>query len=424
MFHKKTEEEIDVAAELERKRLESENDGRPVEGGRGRAQLGGVKMRAPGAKIFTTIVLLLALVVLAIFAWKYYQNKYSETATSEEATPEQKAEKNTQIKNTLPPVNVTSASAPAEADESPAPTPAADAQPAPTGTTAVDAGAPTQPTQQPQQLGPDGKPVLPLAERVRQRRLKAGMSTDEKSNGEVPAAQAGSADTQGGSLYQTSGTPGSSNSDDLSSRLQAPKLSATAAVMMGDRNYLLTAGQSIDCTLDTRIDSTVPGQVICYGSRDVYSANGKIKLLEKSTKYIGYYKGGLLQGQARIFVAWALAETPHGVTVQLDSPGSDPLGGAGLPGQVDTHFWQRFGGAIMLSLINDFAAAAAQTNSSNNSQINFSNTSQSAQDMAAEALKNSINIPPTLYKHHGEHITISVVRNIDFRGVYGIRRTR
>jgi type IV secretion system protein VirB10 len=60
--------------------------------------------------------------------------------------------------------------------------------------------------------------------------------------------------------------------------------------------------------------------------------------------------------------------------------------------------------------------------SGDNNQVSFSNTSDAAQEMAAKALENSINIPPTLYKNQGERVAIFVARDLDFRGVYGLER--
>ncbi len=75
-----------------------------------------------------------------------------------------------------------------------------------------------------------------------------------------------------------------------------------------------------------------------------------------------------------------------------------------MPGYVNNHFMQRFGGAIMISLISDFSEALAKQNSDNNSQITFNNSQKASQDMATETLKNTINIPPTLYKNQGEEL--------------------
>lgn len=89
--------------------------------------------------------------------------------------------------------------------------------------------------------------------------------------------------------------------------------------------------------------------------------------------------------------------------------------------RVKYHFWRRFGGAIMISLIGDLGDGYAnRQKSSNNQRITFENSSQTAQDMATEALKNSINIPPTAYINHGTLINIMVARDVDFSGVYEV----
>ena len=46
----------------------------------------------------------------------------------------------------------------------------------------------------------------------------------------------------------------------------------TNAVMMPDRNLLLPKGTFIDCVLETKLDTTVPGMTSCVIPRDVYSA--------------------------------------------------------------------------------------------------------------------------------------------------------
>ena len=57
---------------------------------------------------------------------------------------------------------------------------------------------------------------------------------------------------------------------------------------------------------------------------------------------------------------------------------------------------------------------------SNNVNISTGATSNTMQDMASEALKNSINIPPTLYKNQGELVYVMVARDLDFSGVYSL----
>jgi type IV secretion system protein VirB10 len=207
------------------------------------------------------------------------------------------------------------------------------------------------------------------------------------------------------------------SADSIKSRLDAVSTPKKPAQMLGNRNMTLAKGVFIDCVLQTKLDTTVPGMTSCIVSRNIYSDNGKVLLIERGSLATGEYQSNMRQGMARIFVLWNRIKTPNGVTIALDSPGADPLGGSGLPGYIDTHFWERFGGALMLSLVDDMAAAATRNNGGGN---NFNNTSQGAQNAASEALKNTINIPPTLYKNQGERVGIFVARDLDFSSVYDV----
>jgi type IV secretion system protein VirB10 len=204
--------------------------------------------------------------------------------------------------------------------------------------------------------------------------------------------------------------------DDL---LAPTEMQGVSATLLPDRNFLVTQGTFIDCALETAISSDVPGFVSCRSTRDVYSTNGRVLLLERGSKIVGQYQGGLQRGIARIFALWSRIETPSGVIVSLNSPGTDALGRSGHEGYIDTHFWERFGGAILMSIIDDFGnyitAKAADSDG-----VQIGSTTGSAQEAGSIALENSINIRPTLYKNQGEHISIFVARDLDFRGVYDV----
>ena len=186
------------------------------------------------------------------------------------------------------------------------------------------------------------------------------------------------------------------------------------AARLPDRNFLIVAGANIPCILQTAMDTTTPGYVTCLIPRDVLSDNGAVVLMEKGTKVLGEYRSSLRQGQRRLFVLWTRAVTPAGVAIALGSPAADPVGRAGFDGEIDTHFWDRFGGALLLSIVDDAAYAAAGPN-------NGSNITRLPSDAAGIAVQNSINIPPSLRKAQGAEVSIFVAQDFDFSGVYGLR---
>jgi len=205
----------------------------------------------------------------------------------------------------------------------------------------------------------------------------------------------------------------------LAARLRPTQLTGVSASVLQHQPFLLTMGTMIPCVLQTAMDSTLPGLVTCVIPQDVQGKTG-LTLLDRGTKVVGEFKGGIRQGVERMFVVWTRAETPQGVVISLDSPGTDPLGRSGLDGEVDRHFWQRFGGALLLSTVDGaLQAGVAAASKEGTTTINTGTT----ESVIAESLRGSINIPPTIRKHQGELVSILVARDLDFSTVYGVRPT-
>jgi len=185
----------------------------------------------------------------------------------------------------------------------------------------------------------------------------------------------------------------------------------------GGLDFLMIHGTSIPCALVTQIISDYEGIVKCQVIQDVYSANGSALLVERGSSISGTQKVALEQGKSRIFTNWSTIETPHGVSIRIDSLGTGALGAAGSEAWVDNHYAQRFGGAILLSFVDDALGALSEKLSSKD-DVQFDNSTQNASDMAAKALESSINIAPTGYAYIGQRINILVARDIDMSGVY------
>lgn len=210
------------------------------------------------------------------------------------------------------------------------------------------------------------------------------------------------------------GAPGATGGR-LRRLLRPSVLAATRAQVLPTRHLLLPKGTFIDCTLETAIDSTLPGMTTCLTATDTFSADGTVVLLERGTQLIGETRGEVRQGQARVFVVWTEARTPKGVIVRLDSPGTDALGRSGLAGKVDRHFWERFGAAALVSTL-DGAVQAEVESSSRGGTLILNPTG--SEDVLTGILRSTVDIPPTIRVPNGSRIQVLVARDVDFRSVY------
>jgi type IV secretion system protein VirB10 len=216
---------------------------------------------------------------------------------------------------------------------------------------------------------------------------------------------------------------GETEDNELAARLVPTRLEGVRANVLRNRPMLVTQGAVLPCVLETALDSTLPGFATCVLPRDVLGSTGTVVLLEKGTRVVGEFRGGMRQGQRRLFVLWTRAETPHGVVVNLASPAADALGRSGFSGEVDTRFWDRFGGALLLSLVDAGAAFAGDQASDGGAARYYGYGATAGRGAAAEAIRNTINIPPVLRKNQGEEVSIFVARDLDFSGVYDVRLT-
>lgn len=196
---------------------------------------------------------------------------------------------------------------------------------------------------------------------------------------------------------------------------QASAIGQAQARPLPDRNFLITAGSFIPCVLQTAMDSSQPGYVSCIVPRNVYSDNGRVVLMEKGTKIVGEYQGGLDRGQYRLFVLWTRAVTPRGIAIDVASPATDALGRGGMDGRVNNFFWQRFGTALLFSLVEDAATVGAEAVGNS-----ASNTTRVPSDAASTILQQNGQIKPVLRKNQGEDVGITVAQDFDFSTVYGL----
>lgn len=207
-------------------------------------------------------------------------------------------------------------------------------------------------------------------------------------------------------------------------QLQGSATPKVAATTLGDRSLTLPKGTAFTCALKTRVISATSGLVGCQVQRHVYGDNGRVLLIERGSHLDGEYRiASVRPGMVRIPVLWTRVRTPHGVTVDIESPGTGQLGESGIDGFVDNRWGERIGAAMLLSLIDDSVKLVIQNQAQDQQAdtIILPSTTGNTSKLAEKVLDSTINIPPLLYQNQGGIVGIYVARDVDFSSVYELR---
>ncbi|GFE74001.1 TrbI/VirB10 family protein [Novosphingobium sp. TCA1] len=200
---------------------------------------------------------------------------------------------------------------------------------------------------------------------------------------------------------------GGNANDDFAARIGGTGSTAAAARTF-DPATTVTQGTLIPAVLETAIDTDVPGYVRAIVSADVRSFDGKRTLVPRSSRLIGQYKSGLTAGQKRAYVIWSRLIRPDGVSVNLGSPAIAFGGETGLPGKVNSHFFERFGSAMLLSVVGGLSTLATSGSSV---------VIGGGQSAAAAAVQQSGSVGPTIRVRQGEPIRVFTAKDLDFSQV-------
>ena len=221
----------------------------------------------------------------------------------------------------------------------------------------------------------------------------------------------------------TAGAPenGPSADERFAARVSGAGAETARASQMRDVSRVVPQGFVIPAVLETAIDSDLPGSVRAVVSRDVRGFDGTQVLIPRGSKLIGQYKSAAAIGQTRAFVVWSRIITPTGVSIDVGSPATDRLGRGGLEGKADSHFFERFGSSILLSVISGGIDAVASRNGGTTNALVIGSPTQ-AQNVASIALQKQIDIPTTIKVAQGAAVQVSVARDLDFSGVAPVGR--
>jgi type IV secretion system protein VirB10 len=180
------------------------------------------------------------------------------------------------------------------------------------------------------------------------------------------------------------------------------------AGVLANRATTVPQGTLIPAVLETALDSTRPGLARAIVSRDVRGFDGSRVLIPRGSRLIGEYRSDAEPGQNRMLVNWIRLIRPDGATIAIGSPASDTLGGGGIRASVNSHFFERFAGAILQSALDIGVNLASR---SVDSGVVIIPQSQGGITRFPNQIR------PTLKVKPATSISIFVARDLDFTGV-------
>lgn len=192
--------------------------------------------------------------------------------------------------------------------------------------------------------------------------------------------------------------------------------------------FEIKEGTAIPAQLVTAVNTDVAGGVRARITRNVYdSRTQQHVLIPAGSVVLGTVEGGVDVGQVRVAMVWDRILLPDGRSIELGTQETkDGIGAGGVRGQVDNHFFKRFSGALMVSLVgagtriatyDDQAAVGFIARPDPKAVIGRSAAEQTS-EVATAMLERNINIPPTIELEEGYPFHLYLRNDIAFPGPY------
>jgi len=157
-----------------------------------------------------------------------------------------------------------------------------------------------------------------------------------------------------------------------------------------DRSRVLTADRYIPAVLENTLNSELPGRVIAVVERPVFGEDQRWVLIPAGSRIIGQYRAAAKYGQSRLDITWSRIIRPDGVNINIEGSGSDVMGRAGVPGDLDSRFAEKYGGSLLTSVIGAAGTWALANNSTISTSALGTTQTLSGRTQAANRLGNDV----------------------------------
>lgn len=180
---------------------------------------------------------------------------------------------------------------------------------------------------------------------------------------------------------------------------------------------VLTMNKFIPAVLYTEVRSDIPSEKVqAIVEQDVVGFHGRKILIPKGTRAIGRYASLQNIGDRRLNIMWYRMITPDGININLRSNPAeiaDQEGAAGMTGEIDHRWADRYGTGFLFATINAAAQFAVPVNDEEVRAAANSYTEHLGQ-VTAEALREGLKIKPVVRIPKGARITISPLQDVWF----------
>jgi type IV secretory pathway VirB10-like protein len=173
----------------------------------------------------------------------------------------------------------------------------------------------------------------------------------------------------------------------------------------------VTMGEFIECAMMHRLVSDVqesPVNVVV--TRDFIDADRQYVVIPSGTKILGKSQVVSYQGAKKLYVWFERMILPSGNNVpfpQNKSMGLDSEGVAGVSSSVDSHFFQKFGSALLIGVL-DGLGGLAQNRVNQNSGMSYmiDQSSQNFSEITQQMFQQFQNIVPTITVNPGYRVFV------------------
>lgn len=119
------------------------------------------------------------------------------------------------------------------------------------------------------------------------------------------------------------------------------------------KGVVVHEGTAIRAVLLSRINSDLPGMITARVLNDIYDTQTGLKLaVPAGSRLVGRYNSNVQDGQRRVMAAFHRIILPDGRSLYLKAAGgTDGQGTSGIPGAVDTHFWEMLGSQLLVATV-------------------------------------------------------------------------